>query len=384
MTKNDGPSAIPSREREFLVPDYYPRFRCKGPSCRNACCSGWGVTIPRDQYFGLLGLSCGKRLREKLDRAFRPVLDPTPERFAEIVPTFEGGCPLRRPDGLCLLQASLGEEALPKVCRYYPRGPRLDPVPECSCANSCEATLELLFDTPAPLTFSPRKLLFDMPMNPSPRSASETDDYRRVRDFCFSLLEDRTFPLSVRILRVGKILQALDENPAFPLSTEGLPTTAPETDPAFAWEILLRVSRQLIANSRTLADFGEEPGEVPAADSVSAGREAAQTHFRSVLPDGEILFEKMLVNHLFFRQFPFRQYAETFSEEFAALAGTYLFLRYLALVMMKGRTTRTDFVDLAAKAFRLIAHSRFEHNVIVLLRKEGITDFDALSRLVLA
>lgn len=381
MMKNHGPSAIPSLEREFLVPDYYPRFQCKGASCRNACCSGWGVTIPRDQYYALLGLACGKRLRERLDRAFRPVLDPTPERFAEIVPTYEGGCPLRRPDGLCRLQASLGEEVLPKVCRYYPRGPRLDPMAECSCANSCEATLELLFATPEPLTFSPRKLVFDMPMNPSRRPWNEVEDYRRIRDFCFSLLQDRTFPLSVRILRVGKLLQALDADPAHSLSTDGLPVTAPEADLAFAWGILLRVSRKLIANSRSLADFGEEPEDLPGADSVSAAHDAAENHFRSVLPDGEILFEKMLVNHLFFRQFPFRQYAETLSDEFASLCGTYLFLRYLALVLMRGRTSRTDFVDLSAKAFRFIAHSRFEHNVLVLLREEGATDFDTLSRL---
>ena len=382
MTTNYGPSVIPSLEREFLVPDYYPRFQCKGASCRNTCCSGWGVTIPRTQYYGLLGLDCEKGLRDRLDRAFRPVLDPTPERFAEIVPTFRGDCPLHREDGLCLLQATLGEEALASVCRYYPRGPRLDPLAECSCANSCEATLELLFATPEPLRFSPRKLVFAMPMNPSRRPPRESEDYRRIRDFCFSLLEDRTFPLPVRILRVGKVLQALDADPARPLSAEGLPVAAPEADLPLAWGILLRISRKLIANSRTLAEFGEEPGADPDTEAVSGSHDAAERHFLSVLPDGEILFEKMLVNHLFFRQFPFRQYAETLSDEFASLCGTYLFLRYLALVMMRGRSARSDFTDLCAKAFRFIAHSRFERNVLVLLREEGVADYDSLSHLV--
>lgn len=382
MSEKTVPSGTPSLEREFLVPDYYPRFQCKGPSCRNTCCSGWGVTIPRDQYFRILGLSCGKRLREKLDRAFRPVLDPTPERFAEIAPTFAGNCPLHRPDGLCLLQASLGEDSLPKVCRYYPRGPRLDPFPECSCANSCEATLELLFSSPEPLSFLSRGLVFDMPMNPSRRPSAEREDYRRIRNFCFSLLEDRAFPLSVRILRVGKVLQSLEADPRSALSTEGLPVAGPKADLSLAWGILLRVSGKLLESSRTLSGIRTIPEGDGPTELFFGDHEASKRHFEEILPDWEILFEKMLVNNLFFRQFPFRPFAESLSDEFAALCGTYLFLRYMALVMMKGDRSRTDFVDLSAKSFRFIAHSRFEHNVILLLREEKAADFDSLSLLI--
>lgn len=219
-------------------------------------------------------------------------------------------------------------------------------------------------------------------MNPSRRPSAEREDYRRIRNFCFSLLEDRAFPLSVRILRVGKVLQSLEADPRSALSTEGLPVAGPKADLSLAWGILLRVSGKLLESSRTLSGIRTIPEGDGPTELFFGDHEASKRHFEEILPDWEILFEKMLVNNLFFRQFPFRPFAESLSDEFAALCGTYLFLRYMALVMMKGDRSRTDFVDLSAKSFRFIAHSRFEHNVILLLREEKAADFDSLSLLI--
>ena len=38
-------------EREYLIPDYFPEFKCKIGGCRTPCCEGWAVSISMDDYF---------------------------------------------------------------------------------------------------------------------------------------------------------------------------------------------------------------------------------------------------------------------------------------------------------------------------------------------
>ena len=111
-------------EGHFLVPDYYEDFRCKGGACRRTCCDGWGISVTQAEYFRLLGMDCPPDLRRRIDVAFHAPETPSPERFRLITPTWQGDCPMRAPDGLCALQCTCGEEALPAICRLYPRAPR--------------------------------------------------------------------------------------------------------------------------------------------------------------------------------------------------------------------------------------------------------------------
>ena len=56
-------------EEKFLVPDYYKKFVCKGPTCRHSCCEGYRINITMDEYYRLKGLECSEHLRSKLDAA---------------------------------------------------------------------------------------------------------------------------------------------------------------------------------------------------------------------------------------------------------------------------------------------------------------------------
>ena len=82
--------------RDFLVPDNYADFHCKCGQCRHTCCDGWAVTFPREDYFRLLSVPCSPELRRKLDTSLHLADDPTPERYAELLPNWEGHCPLAR------------------------------------------------------------------------------------------------------------------------------------------------------------------------------------------------------------------------------------------------------------------------------------------------
>ena len=98
---------------KITKPSYYDRFRCIAGSCPDSCCKEWEVEVDdasAARYRSLTG-PLGDRLRWVL-RSEDGVTRMTIE---------EGRCPMWRQDGLCRIQAELGEEALCQVCREFPR-----------------------------------------------------------------------------------------------------------------------------------------------------------------------------------------------------------------------------------------------------------------------
>ena len=154
-------------KHEFLVPDYFSSFSCKMGNCRSACCVGWPITFSLTDYFKLLSLDCSPQLKRKIDISLHIAEHPTPEGYAQISPRYDGQCPMRMEDGRCALHAELGDEVLAAVCRLYPRGVRNDGVFECSCANSCEAVIELLLRKQEPIRFLKTQLSIDVPELPT-------------------------------------------------------------------------------------------------------------------------------------------------------------------------------------------------------------------------
>ena len=94
-------------------PDYFDHFRCIAGACPDSCCKEWDVQVDETSaalYRSLSG-ALGDRLREVLK-----------DECGETVMTIlEGRCPMWRDDGLCRIQAELGESALCKTCREFPR-----------------------------------------------------------------------------------------------------------------------------------------------------------------------------------------------------------------------------------------------------------------------
>ncbi len=94
-------------------PNYFDTFRCIAGSCPDSCCKEWDVQVDAASaacYRNLPG-ALGNRLREVL-------YDEDGETYMAIT---DGRCPMWRTDGLCRIQAELGESALCKTCREFPR-----------------------------------------------------------------------------------------------------------------------------------------------------------------------------------------------------------------------------------------------------------------------
>lgn len=119
-------------------PHYYDQFRCIAAACPDSCCKEWEVRVDdasAARYLALEG-SLGDRLRSVLRR----------EDGEYLMTIQDGRCPMWRTDGLCRIQAELGEAALCHTCREFPRllhdyGDFLELTLELSCPEAARLIL---------------------------------------------------------------------------------------------------------------------------------------------------------------------------------------------------------------------------------------------------
>lgn len=97
----------------ILKPSYFDEFHCIADRCPDSCCKEWDVQVDPEAaaFYRSLPGPLGDRLREVLK-------DEDGETVMAIT---DGRCPMWRQDGLCRIQAELGEQALCKTCREFPR-----------------------------------------------------------------------------------------------------------------------------------------------------------------------------------------------------------------------------------------------------------------------
>lgn len=127
---------------KITKPDYFDRFRCLAGACPDSCCKEWEVQVDPDsaaRYRALPG-DLGDDLRQALRR----------EDNAFYMTISDGRCPMWRQDGLCRIQAELGEASLCKTCREFPRLTHdYGDFAELGLEMSCPEAARLILNEPA-------------------------------------------------------------------------------------------------------------------------------------------------------------------------------------------------------------------------------------------
>lgn len=385
-----------SRIRNYLMPDYFSEFHCKMGACRSACCEGWPVSFSMADYFKLLGVECSPALRRKLDCAMHLSEHPSPEAYAQITPRYDGKCPMHMEDGRCALHTELGDGALAAVCRLYPRGVHVGDVNECACANSCEAVVELLMRA-KPVDFVEAPMEFSEIQPQERRFHFESAGREQaIRLWLIAFIQNRTYTLPQRLQIMGRGLEAMeralidhDERKIDALLTGAERFSAPEETSIGHEELCfgLTTANHMLEILDERSDSIREYGQA-ALDYFGQGETEfdqyvkAREHFEKMIPEWESWFENMLVNHMFFVQFPFQDRPVDFKEEFLALCAVYVLLRFLCVGWTATRETVSSAVDVAAAAFRLIDHTEFDRYAVPIFRRLGCTEWNRLHRLV--
>ena len=160
-------------------PSYFDSFRCIAGACPDSCCKEWDVQVDAAAAanYRLLPGPLGDRLREVLK-------DVDGETVMEIT---DGRCPMWRSDGLCRIQAELGEHALCRTCREFPRlthdyGDFMERGLELSCP---EAARIILSSKPAPMIHT------EVPGNTDPQYDIEAMEVlNRTRQAALEIVSD--------------------------------------------------------------------------------------------------------------------------------------------------------------------------------------------------
>lgn len=123
-------------------PAYFDTFRCIAGACPDSCCKDWAVQVDETSaaYYRSLPGELGDCLRDVLQE----------EDGDTILTITDGRCPMWRTDGLCRIQAELGEAALCNTCRDFPRlthdyGDFVEQDLELSCPEAARILLNAPF-----------------------------------------------------------------------------------------------------------------------------------------------------------------------------------------------------------------------------------------------
>ena len=361
---------------KYLVPEYYKDFKCKNGECRHSCCDGWPIRISTKEYYHLLGIKCSDELRGRLDFALKICLEPSNGSYKQISTDWHGICMLHRDDGLCAIQAELGECCLPEVCQLYPRSTKnLGEIYNGSCSNSCEAVVELLLNYKKALLFEEKDLSivpeFVIILSPIKYACCQKS---------ISIIQDRSLTLPERFITLGNFLNGTD------IGLEG------PHDFSSAFQ-LLDVFDQYFESSSSIRDYskvsqtyfgleGKEKLSVEDLKTILEKYISASEHLEFILPDWQILFEQLIVNHMFYNNFPYTDNQEKVNDAFLSLITMYSFLRFNILGYMSDKAISENLVDYLAAMFRLIEHSNFKHIAFLLFKKDTYAVEDCVSQLL--
>lgn len=350
--------------------------------CRHACCTGWQVSLGMGDYFKLLGIECRKELRDKIDVAIRPVINPTKDKYAYIEHDYEGNCKLRMPDGRCYIQAELGERCLPDICRMYPRAVRKSEVWESSCANSCEAVIEHFLFNSYPITFKYDSYTTDYPDFVTNNGDYKPEAYKaNIRKNVIDIMQNRQYSLPKRLIKMGQVLVENERDireeercEINAIMTTALTDTIEEKQLNTGIEIMEKYMSYIEVFSPSLKIFGEEASRFfGVADENIDKYYVAKANFEKNIPQYELFLENLLVNHMFFSRFPCGDLNENAFDEFLALCLVYAMLRFLGISCMGKKADLIKLVDVYSAVFRFVDHTDFHKNAAKIMHVFGCT-----------
>ncbi len=197
-----------------LQPTFFDKFQCIGAACEDTCCDGWQVPVDKNTYerYG----SCSTQTWSKpLQQFFTINPFRTGDHNHAVIDLAGSRCPLLT-DGLCSIQAKLGESYLSKTCATYPRVRHtVGNVIEQSLDLSCPEAARITLLDPAPIAFT--KAVSDqsgpstLDINYVKHAADPVQAFREIRNILIAVLQNRTRSIASRLITLGHLCEQLEQ-----------------------------------------------------------------------------------------------------------------------------------------------------------------------------
>lgn len=391
--------------RTALMPLCYKDFHCLAAACRDNCCGGWEIAFNKRDYLKIKRSARSPELQAILAEGMERLRDKGTERtYAHFSLNAERVCAFQTEEGLCRLQQECGAEALPVVCRDYPRKVFYTvAAKEFALSPSCEGVLALLWDLPQGIDF----LEEDLPRQDW-RLAKTVTGYSawfpQIRSLCVDALQERSLPLPRRLLLLGLLLRRLRDadweredtveawldwgarqlhDPAAAAALEGLPRdrvgfltgnlgtliailedSAPQTQ-AFCRSLLAALS----ADGENWEATGLEKY------AIDTNRYQAMEDRLEGLPGPlEEFFENLMVMTAFYETFPALDTPENLWRSYVELCLLYSFFRFAAVCGCGQEVGRERLFQVVGAASRGLLHNKTRRERLVdNLLKDGGT-----------
>src|SRR5579883_1030453 len=382
--------------------EYYAKFRCIGSDCEDTCCAGTGVVIDKKTY---------EKYRVCSDPDLKPLLDQKIQRSSEsasdeafaLVVLNGSTCPFLSEERLCAIQQKLGEGYLSRACATYPRAmSQIDGIVERSLYLSCPEAARLILLNPAGIRLEEGEVQLDERFYGFPELNTSGSGYAekpyphffQIRDFIFSLLQNREYAVWKRLIIVGMFCDELNKisGQAGPDAIDGLIASFSQhiqahlfeetlqnvaLQPALQVTFLIKSVEHRISSDYTgprfldcYRQFLEGIGYAPGTSTEQLGAnyaEACERYYAPFIASHEYVFENYLVNYVFRSLFPFGPQKSLYFEqktiftEFLLLAIHYSLLRSL-LIGMAGYHKKNLSLDHVIVLFQSFAKA-IEHSL---------------------
>lgn len=379
-----------------LRPACYDDFQCLAGDCRLNCCKGWHITFNRKDYMFLKRQTGSPDFNARMEHAIHRIRSGpfSGAYFGEIHLKENGLCPLQREDGLCALQLEKGHNALPAVCRIFPRIENVSPSGflERALSPACEGVLALLWELPEGVDFRsdplPASQVTQTAIGPQ---GSLYVHFQEIRSQCIDFLQDRRISLPQRILLMGLALKSLVDGERD--LSRWLARAQMLSEQAAAGGITLgeennQTLHKFLANNTRLLpllpdvseDFRTIPQEVLESLIVAGKSEngvfratvsilpylAARARFQERFGDREYFMENLMVSLFFQLHFPVLNSPEELWKSYVNFCSLYSIYRFLSVMSCREGAAgdRDELFRLLVYASREMMHNGKLQNAV--------------------
>ena len=379
-----------------LIPVFYQNFQCLTQDCKDCCCAeDWLISFDKKDYLRLRRLDAPPALREQLERLIRR------KKKGKHDGKFYGQfdlesnhmrCPFLDEDGLCTFQLACGHDALPWVCKTYPRNSFYTAAAkEYSLSPACEGVLQLLWDLPGGVEFleDPLPQAEQMSMV-IPRDENLLLYFAPVREAFIDILQNRAMSLTERMLCLGVMIQRLQKEDweDFDLDSWGKQTSlltgsdaVREMDIPGNRDIYilqnLHVLNAIAAQKRSwpaeiykalevewnrVSGAGEDdPADEKVRCNFSPNAYAkALAQFKAAFSDYEYFFENLMVAAALLIGFPKLDSKSELWKSYISLCNLYSLYRFVSVSGCKGEATKERLFHMIVMASRATLHNQIQ------------------------
>lgn len=365
--------------RQDLRPSYYDAFHCLAAGCKLSCCKGWKITFDKKDYLALRRQTGSPELQKRLQGMHRVRRINAGEKIYGEFTMENSVCALLRDDCLCALQVECGPEALPEVCKTFPRTESYLPSGylERSLTPACEGVLSLLWDLPEGLNFLSDPLPKSRERTVTMKKDSLAPFFQPIRELCIDMLQNRQVPLPQRILLMGMALEGLAggeaDIPAWLERSKTLPQTSTEhltsneTDRTLALFLSNNIRTLLLLRSMD-TDFAVLRAGILAALGIQAAPQmtvslapycAARKRYQELFNRRDYFMENLMTALFFHLHLPDAGSREGLWKSYVNFCNLYSFYRFMAVMSCREDSPgdRTELFRALVFASRSLIHN---------------------------